>query len=143
SVDLSSYGLARVKLNQAIGLDASETELEPQNPNPRGAHDDPDHDPLDDIIRNFNERWFHDWGATPEEQRIKFLSLADSIRAHPDFEAKYKNNDDSHNRRLAFAKIFDDILFQHRRQDMELYKLLGDEAARSAMLESLRQMVDR
>ena len=38
SVDLSTYGLERVKLNTSIGLDAEETELEPQNPNPRGAH---------------------------------------------------------------------------------------------------------
>ncbi|WP_227990707.1 hypothetical protein [Flavisolibacter ginsenosidimutans] len=38
SVDLSTYGLERVKLNASIGLDASETELDPQNPNPRGAH---------------------------------------------------------------------------------------------------------
>ena len=38
SVDLSSYGLQRVKLNYGIGLDSEETELAPQNPNPRGAH---------------------------------------------------------------------------------------------------------
>jgi type I restriction enzyme R subunit len=30
--------LGKVKLNANIGLDSSETELEPQNPNPRGAH---------------------------------------------------------------------------------------------------------
>ncbi len=36
SVDLSSYGLQRVKLNHAITLDASETELAPQNRNLRG-----------------------------------------------------------------------------------------------------------
>ncbi len=33
SVDLSTYGLERVKLNESIELDESETELEPQNPN--------------------------------------------------------------------------------------------------------------
>jgi type I restriction enzyme R subunit len=38
SVDLSTYGLERVKLNQSIALDDNETEVEPQNPNPRGAH---------------------------------------------------------------------------------------------------------
>jgi len=36
AVDLSSYGLERTKLNHVIGLDASGSELEPQNPNPRG-----------------------------------------------------------------------------------------------------------
>lgn len=36
SVDLSSYGLQRVKLNHSIELDDSETELDPQNPNRAG-----------------------------------------------------------------------------------------------------------
>jgi hypothetical protein len=44
------------------------------------------HDPLDDIVHRFNERWFQGWSATPEEQRIKFIHIADSIRAHPDFD---------------------------------------------------------
>lgn len=62
SVDLSSYGLERVKLNHDIGLDVSETELEPQNPNPRGAHaGEEEHDPLDEITLSFNERWFQGW----------------------------------------------------------------------------------
>lgn len=38
AVDLSSYGLERIKLNHAIELDDSETQLDPANPNPRGAH---------------------------------------------------------------------------------------------------------
>jgi type I restriction enzyme R subunit len=70
SVDLSSYGLQRVKLNYGIGMDDAETELDPQNPNPRGAHGgDDERDPLDDIIQSFNERWFQGWSATPEEQK--------------------------------------------------------------------------
>lgn len=35
AVDLSSYGLARTKLNYSIKLDDEETGLDPQNPNPR------------------------------------------------------------------------------------------------------------
>lgn len=59
AVDLSTYGLERVKLGTKIELDPSEAELEPQNPNLRGAHaDDEKKDPLDEIIRNFNEKWF-------------------------------------------------------------------------------------
>jgi type I restriction enzyme R subunit len=51
SVDLSTYGLERVKLNAGIGLDDAETELDPQNPNPRGAHGTgKEEDPLD-LIR--------------------------------------------------------------------------------------------
>lgn len=143
SVDLSSYGLERVKLNHSIGLDDSETELEPQNPNPRGAHGDgEERDPLDEIIRNFNERWFQGWSATPEEQRIKFVSIANSIKAHPDFEEKYQNNPDVHNRDLAFEKIFEDVMLKNRRNELDLYKLLANDAAfKASMQQSLRRMV--
>jgi type I restriction enzyme R subunit len=143
SVDLSSYGLERVKLNHSIGLDASETELEPQNPNPRGAHGgDETSDPLDEIIRSFNERWFQGWSATPAEQRIKFINIADGIKVHPDFEEKYQNNPDVHNRELAFEKIFEEVILKNRRNELELYKLLANDAAfKAAMQHSLRQMV--
>ena len=89
SVDLSSYGLQRVKLNHVIGLDESDTELDPQNPNPRGAHGgEKELNPLDEIVRTFNERWFQGWSATPEEQRVRLLNMAESIRSHPDFQNK-------------------------------------------------------
>ncbi|MCG8633142.1 MAG: DEAD/DEAH box helicase family protein [Desulfobacterales bacterium] len=145
SVDLSSYGLQRVKLNHRIRLDDEETVVDPQNPNPRGAHGgDEEHDPLDEIIRNFNERWFQGWSATPQEQRVKFLNIADSIKAHPDFDEKYKNNQDTHNRILAFQKIFEDVMLKKRRNELELYKLLASDAAfKSAMQQSLRQIVDQ
>jgi len=143
SVDLSSYGLERVKLNHGIGLDDGESQVDPQNPNPRGAHGgEEEKDPLDEIIRHFNERWFQGWTATPEEQRVKFLSIADSIKAHPDFEEKYRNNPDIHNRQLAFEKIFDDVILQNRRNELELYKLLANDAAfKAAMQEGLRRVV--
>ena len=143
SVDLSSYGLERVKLNHSIGLDDSETEVDPQNPNPRGTFGGEDEDdPLDEIIRNFNERWFQGWSATPEEQRIKFIHLADSIKAHPDNEEKYKNNKDTQNRALAFENIFNDVMLKNRKNELALYKLLASDGAfKSAMQESLRQMI--
>ncbi|GAM72591.1 type I restriction-modification system [Vibrio sp. JCM 19236] len=98
-MDLSSYGLERVKLNYGIGLDDAETEVDPQNPNPRGGHGEGEEtDPLDEIIKNFNERWFQGWSATPEEQKVKFINIVESIKKHPDFEVKYKDNPDPHNR---------------------------------------------
>ena len=77
SVDLSTYGLERTKLNFTIGLDDNSGELDPQNPNPRGAHGGTEEeDPLDAIIKGFNERWFHGWEATPEDQRVKFIQVS-------------------------------------------------------------------
>ena len=77
SVNLSTYYLERTKLNHAIGLDDSGSELDPQNPNPRETHGgDDDKNPLEEIIRTFNERWFHGWDATPEDQRVKLVTLS-------------------------------------------------------------------
>jgi type I restriction enzyme, R subunit len=130
AVDLSSYGLERTRLNHEIGLDASETELTPQNPNPRGFHDgDPETNPLDDIIRSFNERWFQGWSTTPEEQRIKFVNIVNSIRAHPDYTAKYEDNADPYNRGLALEKMLQDVMLKRRKDELELYKLFASDPA--------------
>lgn len=143
SVDLSTYGLQRVKLNVSIGLDESETELDPQNPNPRGAHTTGgDEDPLDLIIKSFNERWFQGWEVTPEEQRVKFVSLAKSMQAHPDFKAKFADNPDVQNREIAFKKIFDDVMSKQRKSELDLYRLIAqDEAFKIAMQDTLKRIL--
>lgn len=144
SVDLSSYGLERVKLNQTIGLDDSHTALDPQNPNPRGAHGEEDRNPLDDIIRDFNERWFQGWSVTPEEQRVKFVNIAGSIKAHPDFEDKYQNESDPHHRELAFKKVLDEVMLKRRKEELELYKLFAkDPSFKASWTASLEQAVAR
>lgn len=144
SVDLSTYGLERVKLNTSIGLDASETELEPQNPNPRGAHGPEDEkDPLDLIIKGFNERWFQGWNVTPEDQRLKFIKIARDFREHPDFISKYAQNPDSQNREIAFQKIFDDVITKQRKNEIDLYKKIAqDDAFRTALQDTLRRMLN-
>ena len=143
SVDLSSYGLQRVKLNHSITLDEADTDLDPQNPNPRGAHGgDKQTDPLDDIVRTFNERWFQGWSATPEEQKVKFVNIAESIKQHPDFEAKYQNNPDPHNRELAFEKMLKEVMLRRRKDELELYKLFaGDAAFKAAWVQNMQRMV--
>lgn len=143
SVDLSTYGLERVRLNANIGLDASETELEPQNPNPRGSHGgETIEDPLDLIIRSFNERWFQGWEATPEEQRVKFVHLAQSMRTHPDYKEKYSENADTQNREIAFKKIFDEVMAQKRKSELDLYRLVAkDDAFKSAMQDTLKRIL--
>lgn len=143
SVDLSTYGLERVKLNYAIELQDEEGELDPQNPNPRSGHTDDTKDPLDDIIRTFNERWFQGWSATPEEQRVKFINIAKSIQEHPDFEDKYQNEIDPHNRELVFERILQTVMLQRRREELELYKLFAnDPAFKSSWTKSIQNTVD-
>ncbi|MDE1480142.1 type I restriction endonuclease subunit R [Xenorhabdus bovienii] len=143
SVDLSSYGLQRVRLNHSIKLNDSESELDPQNPNPRGAHGiENESDPLDEIIRTFNERWFQGWSATPEEQKVKFVNIVDGVRKHPDFATKYRNNPDPHNRELAFEKILKEIMLQRRKDELELYKLFAnDPAFKISLTQSMQRVI--
>jgi type I restriction enzyme R subunit len=139
SVDLSTYGLERVKLNETVALDEVETQLKPQNANPRGAHGaEDDRDPLDLIIELFNDRWFKGWNVTPEEKRVKYFSIAEKIRQHPDFVEQFERNHDDLTRRIAFNKIFEETFAKQRRNDLELYRLMNsDEAAKLAMQEML------
>ena len=143
SVDLSTYGLERVKLNSSISLDDSETELDPQNPNPRGAHgSDAAEDPLDLIINSFNEKWFQGWEATPEEQRTKFVNLAKNMQTHPDYKEKYSENTDIQNREIAFKKIFDDVMSKQRKNELDLYRLISmDDAFKIAMQDTLKRIL--
>ena len=143
SVDLSTYGLERVKLNTSIGLDATETEVDPQNPNPRGARGgESEKDELDLIIKSFNERWFQGWEATPDEQRAKFVNLAQKMKEHSDFKEKYADNADVQNRDIAFSKIFDEVMGKQRKNELDLYRLISkDESFRVAMLDTIKRML--
>jgi len=144
SVDLSTYALERTKVSQSISLDEEETELDPQNPNPRGAHGkDEEYDPLSNIIKTFNERWFHGWDETPENQRVKFLQVSQKIQDHPDFEKKYANNPDKQNRELALEKMISEILAKQRKQDTEMYRLHAkDDAFKQAFFDVMKRMVE-
>lgn len=144
AVDLSTYGLERTKVNQSISLDEEETELDPQNPNPRSAHGkDEEVDPLSTIIHTFNERWFHGWDETPENQRIKFLQVSQKIQDHPDFQEKYANNPDKQNRELALEKMISEILAKQRKKDTEMYRLHAkDDAFKQAFFDAMKRLVE-
>lgn len=123
SVDLSTYGLERVKLKQSIGLDDSDSVLDPQNPNVRGAYggEEPK-DPLDEIIKAFNERWFAGWEATPAEQRVKFINIAKHVFNNPNYQTQVVDNQDEQNSRLALEKMISQAVSQERKKELNLYK---------------------
>ncbi|MDN3691765.1 DEAD/DEAH box helicase family protein [Chryseobacterium tructae] len=140
SVDLSTYGLERVKLNSSISLNDDESVVDPQNPNVRGAHGQEEKDELENIINGFNEKWFQGWEATQEEQRVKFISLIDAVQKHQDFQIKYAQNTDDQNRDLAFKKIVDDEMSRRRKVDMDLYKMYAqDSSFNQAFMNALKQ----
>ena len=69
--------------------------------------------------------------------------MADSIKSHPDFQNKYKNNPDPHNQHLAFEKLFKEIMLQRRKDDLEFYKLFAsDEAFKTSLMQSMQRIVD-
>ena len=143
SVDLSTYGLERTKLGHSIGLDEAETEVDPQNPNPRGAHGgEQELDPLDQIINSFNERHFQGWNATPDEQRVKFVSILKYVQQQPNYQTHVVNNADVQNRDLALQKMINDAVNQQRKSELELYKLYSqDPAFKQAMQDTIRRML--
>ena len=123
SVDLSTYGLERSRLEAKIGLDADETGLEPQNPNVRSPHmGSGDKDPLEEIVRAFNDRHFAGWEATPEEQRVKFINIAKHVVNHADYKAQVEDNPDAQNRQLALEKLIQHAVSIERRRELDLYK---------------------
>lgn len=94
-------------------------------------------------MQSFNERWFQNWEVTPEDQRVKFISLTKSIQAHPDFESKYLNNFDEQNKSLAFQKIMDEVISKQRKQELELYRLYAkDDAFKTALSDTVKRMAN-
>lgn len=143
SIDLSTYGLERSKLEVNIGLDASESELDPQNPNMRGPHTGGgDKDPLDEIVKAFNERHFAGWEATPEEQRVKFINIAKHVMSHDDYKAQVEDNPDLQNRQLALERLIQQAISTERRRELDLYKrYASDQDFKRAFDASISQLL--
>ena len=139
SIDLSTYGLERVQLNQQIELEAEDSELEPENPNVRGFHGGEEElSPLDQIIQNFNERFFSAWDATPEEQKVKLVNILEHVQNNPAYQDQVLNNPDEQNRRIALSSLINQAVNKERRRELELYKLYaGDNDFKKAFDESI------
>ena len=142
SVDLSTYGIERVRLNEKIELDAGDTALDPPSSNPRGAHDQDEKSALDQIIRDFNDRWFSNWDATPEDKRQFFVNFLEKIRQHPDFASKYLNNPDKYTRNIAYAKILDEVVLQLRRLHVDFAKNWMDEEFKRNFMASTQRAIE-
>jgi type I restriction enzyme, R subunit len=139
SVDLSTYALERVHLNEHIALDASATELDPEGGSVRGFHDTGEEEsPLDEIIRHFNERWFSAWDATPEEQRVKLIKIMEHVQESAAYKSQVVNNPDEQNRDIALRSLITQAVNKERKKDLDLYKTYaGDPDFRKAFEESI------
>ena len=143
SVDLGTYGLERVKIGHTIGLDDSNSEIDPPNSNMRSGHEDPEADPLDVIIATFNDRYFNGWDATPEEQRIKLLKILEHAMNDREFQDKVVLNPDQQNRRLASEKLFGEAMRLERTRELDLYnKYASDNDFKVGLHEALMRMME-
>lgn len=123
SVDLNTYGLRRTSLNETIQLDACESIVDPNKAvmvNAGNMEEEPK-ETLDAILRDFNERWFKGWNATPDDQRSKLISIAKAIVEDEDYSLVV-GNPDQQAVETIFNNITDRIVRQKRKGDMSLYK---------------------
>lgn len=131
SVDLNTYGLRRTALNETIVLDAGESTIDPLKPTMvNGApSEDPVKDPLDEIIKEFNEHWFNGWDATPADQKEKLVNIAKAIAADENYRKLVIGNPDQQAVEEAMGTIIDRIIRQKRKGDMSLYREYQQNAA--------------
>jgi type I restriction enzyme R subunit len=123
SVDLNTYGLRRTALNETITLDAGETTIDPLKPKMvnAGGEEEPK-DPLDEILKQFNERWFKGWDATPDDQKMKMISVAQAVAEDEDYKTLVVGNPDQQAVDALMIEIIDRIIRKKRKGDMSLYK---------------------
>ena len=124
SVDLNTYGLRRTALNETIVLDAGESTIDPLKPTMvnAGPTDEPEKDPLDEIIREFNEHWFRGWEATPDDQKEKLVNITKAVASDSDYQDLVIGNPDQQAVEAAMAMIIDRVIRQKRKGDMSLYR---------------------
>ena len=124
SVDLNTYGLRRTALNETIVLDAGESTIDPLKPTMvnAGPTDEPEKDPLDEIIKEFNEHWFRGWEATPDDQKEKLVNITKAVANDADYQNLVIGNPDQQAVEAAMAMIIDRIIRQKRKGDMSLYR---------------------
>lgn len=123
SVDLNTYGLRRTALNEAITLDAGETTIDPLKPTMVNAGSEEEvKDPLDEILKEFNQRWFNGWDATPDDQKMKMISVAQAVAEDEDYKSLVVGNPDQQAVDALMAQIIDRIVRKKRKGDMSLYK---------------------
>ena len=71
------------------------------------------------------------------------MNLKSRVYDHPDFKDKYDNNPDALNRELAFQKIFDEVLVQDRKNELDLYRMLAkDDAFKRALQHTIKQALN-
>lgn len=122
NVDLNTYGLRRTALNQPIELDSAETTLDPNKAAMAGAGSvESEDDPLEEIVKIFNEGHFRGWDATPDDQKAKLVSFAVSMAQNSDYKELVVGNQDPEAVKSVSYRIIDELMTDKRKGDTSLY----------------------
>lgn len=142
SIDLNTYGARRTALNQHIELDSDESTIDPLAPKMVNAGgDDGEKDPLDEIVKQFNDHWFKGWDATPDEQKAKLINLSRMVREDEDYQF-VEGNPDQQASDQVLAKIIKKQMIAMRRGDKSLYKeYKNSEAFQNCMLQAVKGFI--
>ena len=104
-------------------MDAGETTIDPLKPTMVNAGSEVEvKDPLDVILQEFNNRWFNGWDATPDDQKMKLVSVAQAVAADEDYQTLVVGNPDQQAVDALMVTIIDRIMRKKRKGDNSLYK---------------------
>lgn len=141
SIDLNTYGARRTALNKHIELDSGESTIDPLAPKMVNGGDDGEKDPLDEIVKQFNDHWFKGWDATPDEQKAKIINLSKMVREDEDYQY-VEGNPDQQASDQVLAKIIKKQMIAMRRGDKSLYKQYKDsDAFQYGMLQAVKGFI--
>ncbi|OGG94802.1 MAG: DEAD/DEAH box helicase [Candidatus Lambdaproteobacteria bacterium RIFOXYD2_FULL_50_16] len=143
TIDLSTYGLETVREKYNIELDPETSEVNPQNPNPRGVHGTGgDKSSLDEIIEAFNKKWFDLTGRTPEEIKIFITKVARSIAGNKAYSEQVADNPDQQNRQIALDKMIQKAMSQISREEQSIFRLFAsDDEFKRTLNNSLKRIL--
>lgn len=95
SIDLNTYGLRCVALNQTIELDGNGSEVKPDDQNIISAKEKEDPmDSLDNIIRAFNEHFFAGWEGNSDEYNEVLFNLSKNVVNLDQYQDAVLSNED-------------------------------------------------
>ena len=126
-IDLSTYGLRRTSINETIALDAGEATIDPLAAQMVNAgSQEEEKDPLDKIVKEFNEHWFKGWDATPEAQKAKVVIIAKAVTADKDYQQLVVGNPNEQAVNELMADIIKRAVLRQRKADQSLYSQYRD-----------------
>ncbi|MGM9697949.1 MAG: type I restriction endonuclease subunit R [Prevotella sp.] len=122
SVDMSTYGLRRTALNEKIELDSEETTIDPSKAAMAGASsEDQSRDPLDEILKEFNEN-FKGFEGSPDEQKAILLNITKKVHDDVQYQELIVGNPNTEAAREFQNKIIDRVMRQTRKNQESIYR---------------------